>query len=54
MKNELIIDVNLTVSRETAERAISILNMYLQDTGTEPVLKQLNYDDRRPFWRIDI
>ena len=54
MKNELNIDVNLTVSKETAERAVSILNMYLQDTGTEPFLQQIEYEDRRPFWRITL
>jgi len=54
MKNELNIDVNLTVSKETAERAVSILNMYLQDTETEPVLHKLKTADSRTFWRIDI
>lgn len=54
MKNELNIDVNLTVSKETAERAVSILNMYLQDTETEPVLHELKTADSRTFWRIDI
>lgn len=56
MKNELNVDVNvnLTVSKETAERAVAILNMYLQDTATEPVLHELKTADSRPFWRIDI
>lgn len=56
MKNEITVDVNvnLTVSRETAERAIAILNMYLQDTATEPVLHKLQTSEARPFWRIDI
>ena len=57
MKNELNVDVNvnLTVSKETAERAVIILNMYLQDTATIPVLHKVETPaDSRPFWRIDI
>ena len=56
MKNELNVDVNvnLTVSKETAERAVAILNMYLQDTATEPVLQELKTADSRPFWRVDL
>lgn len=56
MKNEINVDVNvnMTVSRETAERAVAILNMYLQDTSTEPVLHKHKTADLRTFWRIDI
>lgn len=36
MKNELTVNVNLAVTRETAERAVKILNLYLE---TNPDVK---------------
>lgn len=56
MKDEITVDVNvnMTISKEAAERAVLILNMYLQDTETEPVLHELKTADSRTFWRIDI
>lgn len=54
MKNDLNINVNLTVDDETAKRAMLILNMYLKDTGRKPDVDICSSVDRKEFYRINM
>ena len=53
MKPELTLDVKLSVSTETARRAINILNMYLEDNPNSIVtLHRVVCDDRCDYTKL--
>lgn len=51
---ELVVNVGVIVSREMAERATRILNMYLADTGVRPIVEVKKRKDKIDFFEISL